>query len=335
MTLPLDDLALLDAPAAGVSTDSADSTAAGAPLQIPLDLIDEDPDQPRTEFDETALRELAETIALRGVRQPISVRPHPREAGRWMLNFGARRLRASRLAGRDCIPAFVDATADSFDQVIENEQRQSLTPMELALFVQRQQQAGAKLADIAQRLGKSRTYLSFVAALIDPPAWLLQVYRSGACRGLSELYELRRLGQQAPELTQQWLGGRQSVTRADIQRFKAHIDGLLAPVKLGEGRRPSERSGSVEPVGDEPSSSPQAMTSAKAAQRSSDPVPPVREIETAVELRGTWQGQSVRVLFDSTLTADGRIRVQRSADHGVQFVPVTQITELVLVVTGA
>ena len=113
MTLPLDDLSLLDGPAGDAIPLGAQGAACGEPLLLALDLIDEDPDQPRREFDEASLRELSETIALRGVRQPMSVRPHPTTPGRWMLNFGARRYRTSLLAGKDTIPAFVDATADS------------------------------------------------------------------------------------------------------------------------------------------------------------------------------------------------------------------------------
>jgi ParB family chromosome partitioning protein len=110
---------------------------AGTPLRLALDAIDEDPEQPRQEFDEQALAELAGTIRERGVRQPVSVRSHPQQPGRWMLNFGARRLRACKLAGLSEIPAFVDNTANSIDQFIENEQRTGLTPLEIALFVQR------------------------------------------------------------------------------------------------------------------------------------------------------------------------------------------------------
>ena len=125
MSLQLDDLNLLDAPESGDN---------GKPLNLSLDSIDEDPSQPRQEFDEESLRELADTITQRGVKQPISVRPHPDQPDRWMLNFGARRLRASRLAGKTHIPAFVDLAADSYDQVIENEQREPLKPLELALY---------------------------------------------------------------------------------------------------------------------------------------------------------------------------------------------------------
>jgi ParB family transcriptional regulator, chromosome partitioning protein len=128
MPMQLDDLAALDAPTLNAN---------GQPLMLPADAIDEDPDQPRHEFDSNALSELAETIRERGVRQPISVRPDLQQAGRWVLNFGARRLRASRLARLKEIPAFIDTTADSYDQLIENEQREGLKPLELALFVQK------------------------------------------------------------------------------------------------------------------------------------------------------------------------------------------------------
>ena len=116
-----------------------------------------------------------------------------RVPSRWVLNFGARRLRASKLAGLTTIPAFVDASADSYDQVIENEQREGLKPLELALFVQKRLALGDKQADIAKNLGKSRQWVTLATALIEPPDWLLQAYRDGRCRGMNELYELRRL----------------------------------------------------------------------------------------------------------------------------------------------
>jgi len=124
---------------------------AGTPLQLPLDAIDEDPSQPRKEYDPQALQQLADTIADRGVRQAVSVRSHPDAPGRWMLNFGSRRLRASRLAGKTEIPAFIDETADSYDQVIENEQREGLKPLELALFVKRELEKGISQAEIARQ----------------------------------------------------------------------------------------------------------------------------------------------------------------------------------------
>jgi ParB family transcriptional regulator, chromosome partitioning protein len=215
MPLLLDDLGLLDVP--------LPATGAGAPLVLPITLIDEDPDQPRTAFDPDTLKQLADTIAQRGVRQPISVRPHADVAGRWVLNFGARRLRASALAGCTEIPAFVDTSADSYDQVIENEQREGLQPLELTLFVQRRLAAGDSQSEIARRLGKGRAYVTYAMALIDAPEPLMVAYREGRCRGLRELYELRRLHDCAPAPVVAWLGRAGAVTRADLQALKARL----------------------------------------------------------------------------------------------------------------
>jgi ParB family chromosome partitioning protein len=195
----------------------------GAPLLLPVDSIDEDPEQPRKEFDAEALRELAETIKERGVRQPISVRPHPQQPGRWMLNFGARRLRASVLASCASIPAFVDETADTYDQVIENEQRQPLKALELALFVQRRLAAGESQADIARRIGKSRQYVTYATALIDAPDWLMTAYRESRCRGLYELYELRRLATGHAEQVEEWASRRTAISREHVQELRVAL----------------------------------------------------------------------------------------------------------------
>ena len=237
MTLPLDGLDLLNAPA---------NMTAGAPLQLPLDLIDEDPDQPRKDFDQVTLAELTDSVKARGVLQAISVRRHPVTPDRWMVNFGARRLRASRLAGKPTIPAYVDNAMDSDDQVIENEQRENLSPLELAMFVQKKLQSGARSSEIARTLGKSRGYLTFIGALIDPPAWLLDLYRSGRCRGISELYELRKLHELQPEAVAQWIEGRAHVSRADVQVFKERL-APAAPAEPTPPRVPAQADPAAQP----------------------------------------------------------------------------------------
>jgi ParB family transcriptional regulator, chromosome partitioning protein len=215
MLLQLDDLAALDAPTLH---------AAGQPLMLAADAIDEDPDQPRHEFDSNALNELAETIRDRGVRQPISVRPNLQQAGRWVLNFGARRLRASRLAGLKEVPAFIDTTADSYDQLIENEQREGLKPLELALFVQKRLAMGDKQAEIAKRLGKSRQWVTLTTALIEAPDWLLQAYREGRCRGMNELYELRRLHGEHAQSVEAWVTQQAAITRDRIAVLRDQLE---------------------------------------------------------------------------------------------------------------
>lgn len=213
MALQLDDLDLLP-PTGGEH---------GTPLRIPLDTIDEDPDQPRQEFDEQSLNELAETIRERGVRQPVSVRTHPTKPGRWMLNFGARRLRACQRVGLSEIPAFVDQTASSVDQFIENEQRKGLSPLEIALFVQRALNQGQTQADIARAIGKSRQYVTLATALIDAPDWLMAAYRDGRCRGLAELYELRKLAVQHPQYVEAWASDREAITRESVAALRTDL----------------------------------------------------------------------------------------------------------------
>lgn len=104
-------------------------------LELDLSLIDEDPNQPRTEFDPVTLQELSDTIRLRGVKTPISVHPHPQIEGRFIINHGARRFRASILAKKKTIPAFIDTDYSKVDQMIENLQRDALTPREIADFI--------------------------------------------------------------------------------------------------------------------------------------------------------------------------------------------------------
>src|SRR5689334_15536173 len=196
----------------------------GELLLLLVESIDESPEQPRLEFDPGTLQELAQTIAQRGVRQPISVRPHPTDPERWILNFGARRLRASRLAGKTEIPAYVDDTVDTYDQVIENEQREGLKPLELALFIQRRLGAGESRVEIARRLGKSPSYVTLACALIDAPDWLMALYREGRCTGMLEIYEIRRLHHADPAEVEQWARDIPLISRADVERLKSALE---------------------------------------------------------------------------------------------------------------
>lgn len=128
----------------------------GEALRILLADIDEDPDQPRKTFDKAELESMAESIRLNGVVQPIVVRPP--EAGRYMLAFGARRYRASKLAGVRDIPAVVRAKSDDdfSAQIIENQHRKDLN--------------NGELADATERLaseGKTNKQIGVICSLKD------------------------------------------------------------------------------------------------------------------------------------------------------------------------
>lgn len=303
--------------------------AAAGPRMIALGDIDEDPEQPRSEFDDASLRELAVTIAERGVKQPVSVRPHPHDEGRWMLNFGARRLRAARLAGLGEIPAFVDEAVDRYDQVIENEQREGLKPLELALFVQRRLTLGESQTEIARRLGKSKTLVTMIGALIDAPDWLLEVYRSGRCRGIAELYELRRLHENDPQVVQVWIYGREKVSRAELLAFKAGIKGDDAqPVGGLSGRAAVPVSGPDErAAGDGPVACEQRdrQDFAKAAVRAN------LSVDRAVVLQGQVDGQAVRVLLEEVPPEPAHVTVDFIERHERRAIALTRVKTLRLV----
>jgi ParB family chromosome partitioning protein len=324
MSLRLESLAMPEL--SGAST--------GQPLSLPIDAIDEDPEQPRSEFDPVSLQELADTIAARGVRQPISVRPHATVPERWMLNFGARRLRASKLARQATIPAFVDETADSYDQVIENEQRESLKPMELALFVQRRLAAGETQAEVARRLGKSRQYVTYATALIDAPDWLMALYRDGRCRGLKELYDLRRLAETDADAVAKWLPQVRVVARSDVEALRERLSGQAAdtaPVTAARARRAVPAADAVVPGGEQTSVRSAAAASAPPAERS---VPVVH----VVSLLADCDGFMVRVQLDTAPPEPGHVFVDPSDGRPRRSIAIERLAQLRLstgVIDGA
>jgi len=289
-----------------LALDEPSSAATGVPLMLSIAAIDEDPSQPRREFDAEALQQLADTIAERGVRQPVSVRTHPDQPGRWLLNFGARRLRASKLAGKTKIPAFIDETADSYDQVIENEQREGLKPLELALFIQQRLATGDNQADIARRLGKSRTFVTYATALIDAPDWLMTVYREGRCRGARELHELRSLHAGHPQPVEEWLDIAEPITR---ERIAALRSGLTVPTKSLRSIKP-QASAAVESICPQP-------TQGHAPRATVEPVQPSHPVEGRLVLHADLDGQIVEVILDASPQRDGDVRVRPLSGNAV------------------
>lgn len=292
-----------------------------SPLQqIPLDVIDEDPEQPRKEFDPISLGELAETIRERGVLQPVSLRRHATQPSRYVLNFGARRLRASRLASRTSIPAFIDELATTYDQVVENEQREGLTPLELALFVERQLKGGQSQAEIARRLGKSRPYVTYATALIDAPDWLLALYREGRCRGLRELHELRQLHDRSPSAALQLEASDGAITRqriANSATTATNLSSLNRDAEVGQSAD-SREAGSALPsirVDDAPKLS---SSSASAACSHSEPA-------KACLLLADLDGDTVEVIVDDVPLEAGNVFVRASHTNERFLAPASKV----------
>jgi ParB family chromosome partitioning protein len=313
----------LDDPLSTEAGASAPAHQFGAPLMLHIDTIDEDPLQPRQEFAPERLEELAASIEQRGVIQAVSVRAHPEHPHRWMLNFGARRLRASRIAGRPEIPAYVDETADSYVQIIENEQRESLKPLELALFIQQRLTKGDTQADIARNMGKGRAYVTMAMALIDAPHWLMAAYREGRCRGLRELYELRQLHERLGSLVEVWAAAQATITRSELAALKASEDASDRAQTEGNAARPEAVplgvAGQIEGAAASTVNLSTAAVSpkAKASPRSARPaVAPMQGLVIEVDV----DGQTAELVLDRLPTAASQVFVM--AGHGTDARPV-------------
>lgn len=189
----------------------------GKPLELPLTDVMEDPNQPRHFFSEEALQELAVSIQETGVKSPISVRPAP--DGKYLINHGARRYRASLLAGKLTIPAFVDTRHDDYDKAIENIQRENLTPLEIARFIGRRVAAGDKQADIARRLGKPKSFVSEHAALLEAPDYIQALCESGRCTDIRTLYLLLKAHEEFPDPVAAFVDNAESLARSDVNRL--------------------------------------------------------------------------------------------------------------------
>lgn len=166
-------------------------------VHAPVDGIEANPEQPRTNFEKEALDELAASIREVGVLQPIVVAA---AADGFTLVAGERRLRAARLAGLKTIPAVIRrATDDSalVESLVENVQRQDLTPIEeAAAFRQLLENYGMSLEQVADRVGKSRPAVSNALRLLGLPAAVQAMVAArdlsaGAARALAGLEDER------------------------------------------------------------------------------------------------------------------------------------------------
>ncbi len=160
-------------------------------LNIPVTDIRPNPHQPRTDFKEEALEQLASSIRKHGLIQPVTVRYLGQK--RFELISGERRLRATKMAGISEIPAYIREANDediiSF-ALIENIQREDLNPLEIALGYQRLiDECNYTQSEVAEKVGKNRTTVTNILRLLQLPDFLQAAIRdesitSGHARSL-------------------------------------------------------------------------------------------------------------------------------------------------------
>ena len=150
--------------------------------EIPVDEVRPNPQQPRSNFDDAALETLAESISALGVLQPIVVQ---RDGERYVLVAGERRLRAARRAGLARIPAIVRTVDDDagslINALVENVQRENLTPLEeAAAYQQMVDDFDMTHAAVAESVGKSRSAISNSLRLLALPAAIQALVEDGS-----------------------------------------------------------------------------------------------------------------------------------------------------------
>jgi ParB family transcriptional regulator, chromosome partitioning protein len=204
-------------------TRAGSDTAIDDIRRLPIDLLDPNPFQPRMNFDEDMLRDLAESIRTQGILQPILVRPHTDVPGRYQIIAGERRWRAAGISGLHEIPVICRELSDvesAAAALIENLQRENLNPIEEAEGYQRLiQNFGLTHEALGTAVSKSRAHVGNIVRLLTLPESVREEVRKGAlslghARAMLTLPDPARV---VPEVVKKGLSVRQ--TERLVQRM--------------------------------------------------------------------------------------------------------------------
>jgi ParB family chromosome partitioning protein len=209
------------------------TTADGEPVfLVAMDQIDENPYQTRREFDQNALQELANSITVQGVLQPIVVRPG--KEGRFVLILGERRLRASRIAGKPTVPVIVRRVSEQQAAemtLVENLQRQDLNCIEQAeAFANLSKQFKLTQEQIGVRAGVSREQVSNYMRLLSLPEGVIGALQKGRlayshARVLLQLRDNVRIWKLAQKVMEE---------KMSVAKLEDLVFGASAPAGRGE-----------------------------------------------------------------------------------------------------
>ncbi|HTI29565.1 MAG TPA: ParB/RepB/Spo0J family partition protein [Methylomirabilota bacterium] len=207
--------------------------------EVPTNRILPNPAQPRLSYEEESLVELADSIREHGVLQPILVRP---VGSQFELIAGERRWRASRMAQRDSIPAIVvefdDETALEVS-IIENLQREDVSPLEEAAMFRKMTDLGYSLRQLAQKIGKDKGYVENRIRLAEAPPEIRELV-SLRKDTLSHAYELMKV---KDERTRKRLAKKVAAGELTLARLRAITGG--SPVEADPVAKPKRRARTV------------------------------------------------------------------------------------------
>lgn len=218
----------------------------GGALEVALDKIIPDPEQPRRSFDHDKLISLSETIKVQGVLQPITVRP-ANEDGIHVIIMGERRWRASGLAGLGTIPVLIKEETPELRmaQLTENVQRDDLTTFEVARAVAALRDAGQSRDDVAVALGWSQSMVSRFTTIAKMPDEFQELAQANVPpRALSDLYALWDRDEEA---VRDFIATVKAsdVSRTSVEKLRSQLDGVSSAGQGGDGVPSPVASGSA------------------------------------------------------------------------------------------
>jgi ParB family transcriptional regulator, chromosome partitioning protein len=224
------------APAAPVS--AAPEAEGGKPREIPLDEIDRNPFQTRSQINQDQLTELAASIVANGVVQPVLVRPLA--GGRFQLIAGERRWRASQLAGKVTIPAILRQVSDEQAMeitIVENLQRADLNPMEQARAFERlSREFHMTQEQMATRTGKDRATVANFLRLLRLPATVQAKVESGQLSfGHARTLLAFEHAEEMEKAAQRIIG-----LSLSVRQTETYVQGLLHPEKAAKKEQKPE-----------------------------------------------------------------------------------------------
>ena len=201
------------------------TSKSGSFYDFDVDIISPDPNQPRKNFDETALQELAEDLKKNGLIQPIVVRDDPDNVGKFIVVAGERRLKAAKLAGFKKIRSILstyDSSQLGYVQIAENAKRDNLKFYEMAEFIVSRADAGEKQADIAEKLGLSKTKVSEFMVWKDAPDFLKDAKEHFS--SIRTFYDIAKLTDEFADEVKSFIeDATGEISRADISSLKKKL----------------------------------------------------------------------------------------------------------------
>ena len=200
------------------------TSKSGSFYDFDVDIISPDPNQPRKNFDETALQELADDLKKNGLIQPIVVRDDPDNVGKFIVVAGERRLKAAKLAGFKKIRSILSTYESSqlgYVQIAENAKRDNLKFYEMAEFIVSRANAGEKQADIAEKLGTSKSQVNLYMIWKDAPELLKDA--KDKFNAIRAFYDAVKLYEEHPDEISDFIEKNENISKTDISNFRKKL----------------------------------------------------------------------------------------------------------------